>query len=74
MTRAKPSLLARDNLNPAVPRQAWAFFPLAYSFFLCEEHSRLTANPSFQNNLLNVLLTVERPLEMPMNLPSSGAH
>ena len=68
----KPSLLARDNLNPAVPRQTWAFFPLAYSFFLCEEHSRLTANPSFQNNLLNVLLTVERPLEMPMTT-TSGA-
>jgi pimeloyl-ACP methyl ester carboxylesterase len=62
----KPSLLARDNLNPAVPRQSWAFFPLAYSFFLCEEHSHLTANPSFQNNLLNVLLTVERPLDRPM--------
>jgi pimeloyl-ACP methyl ester carboxylesterase len=59
----KPSLLARDNLNPAVPRQDWAFFPLAYSFLLCEEHSHLTGNPSFQNNLLNVLLTVERPLE-----------
>jgi pimeloyl-ACP methyl ester carboxylesterase len=58
----KPSLLARENLNPAVPRNQWAFFPLAYSFFLCEEHSQLTGNPSFQNNLLNVLLTVEAPL------------
>lgn len=68
----KPSLLARDNLNPAVPRQSWAFFPLAYSFFLCEEHSHLTANPSFQNNLLNVLLTVEQRMDMPTVAPDAG--
>ncbi|HSW14622.1 MAG TPA: hypothetical protein VLI06_17390 [Solimonas sp.] len=59
----KPSLLARENLNPALPRHAQAFFPLAYSFFLCEEHQRLTGNVSFQDNLLNVLLMRERPFD-----------
>ena len=28
---------------------------LAWSLFLCESHSRLTGNPSFQDNLLDVL-------------------
>lgn len=31
-------------------------YPLAQSFFLCEGHGQLTANPYFQNNLLNFLL------------------
>jgi len=67
----KPSLLARENLNPALPRHAHAFFPLAYSFFLCEEHSRLTGNVSFQDNLLNVLLMRERPFDQ---MPKEGLN
>ncbi|MDX8404903.1 MAG: hypothetical protein R8K50_01980 [Mariprofundus sp.] len=51
----KPSLLARNALDPSVPVRD-ELFPLAYSLFLCEEHSRLTGNINFQDNLLNVLL------------------
>lgn len=61
----KPSLLAREKLDPAAARHRWLFFPLAYSFFLCEEHQRLTGNLSFQDNLLNVLLSRERPWDAP---------
>ncbi len=55
----KPSLLARQALNPVAPRNDALFFPLAYAFFLCENHERLTGNINFQDNLLNVLLTRE---------------
>jgi pimeloyl-ACP methyl ester carboxylesterase len=57
----KPSLLAREALNPIAPRNDALFFPLAYAFFLCESHERLTANINFQDNLLNVLLAREHP-------------
>lgn len=53
----KASLLARQSLDPTVPRHKWSFFPLHYPLFLCENHSQLTANTSLQNNLLNFLLT-----------------
>ena len=56
----KPSLLARENLDPTAPRHRYLFFPLAYSFFLCEQHDKLTGNINFQDNLLNVLLSRER--------------
>ncbi|MGO9802812.1 MAG: esterase/lipase family protein [Steroidobacteraceae bacterium] len=59
----KPSLLAREALNPVAPRNDALFFPLAYAFFLCENHARLTGNIHFQDNLLNVLLTREHPWE-----------
>ncbi|MDT8377115.1 MAG: alpha/beta fold hydrolase, partial [Mariprofundaceae bacterium] len=52
----KPSLLARNSLDPSVPGRGDEVFPLAYSMFLCEEHSQLTGNINFQDNLLNVLL------------------
>jgi pimeloyl-ACP methyl ester carboxylesterase len=61
----KPSLLAREKLDPAAERHRWLFFPLAYSFFLCEEHQKLTGNINFQDNLLNVLLSRERPWDAP---------
>ena len=57
----KPSLLAREALNPVAPRNDALFFPLAYAFFLCEDHERLTSNINFQDNLLNVLLAREHP-------------
>jgi pimeloyl-ACP methyl ester carboxylesterase len=57
----KPSLLARESLDPTAPRHNYLFFPLAYSFFLCERHDKLTGNINFQDNLLNVLLSRERP-------------
>jgi pimeloyl-ACP methyl ester carboxylesterase len=62
----KPSLLARESLNPTVSRSEDVFFPLAYSFFLCEDHEHLTGNINFQDNLLNVLLSREHPWELPL--------
>jgi pimeloyl-ACP methyl ester carboxylesterase len=67
-TVTKPSLLAREALNPVAPRNDALFFPLAYAFFLCENHERLTANINFQDNLLNVLLARERPWEAPREM------
>lgn len=58
-TVTKASLLAREALDPTVPRHEWSHFPLRYSFFLCERHDRLTGNPSFQDNLLHALLSVD---------------
>jgi pimeloyl-ACP methyl ester carboxylesterase len=63
-TVTKPSLLARDSLNPLTPRHTYSYFPLAYAFLLCEDHSTMTGNPHFQNNLLDVLLTRARPWEL----------
>ena len=68
----KPSLLARQSLDPTVSRSEDVFFPLAYAFFLCVDHSHLTGNINFQDNLLNVLLERERPWESaepPSNSP-----
>jgi len=56
----KASLLARESLDPSVPRHKWSHFPLLYPIFLCEDHSRLTNNLFFQDNLLNFLLTRDR--------------
>lgn len=49
----KASLLARDNLDPRVARTD---FPIAWTTFICERHEDLTGSPTFQDNLLNVLL------------------
>jgi pimeloyl-ACP methyl ester carboxylesterase len=62
----KPSLLARQSLDPTVSRSDDVFFPLAYAFFLCVDHERLTGNINFQDNLLNVLLERQQPWEKPM--------
>jgi pimeloyl-ACP methyl ester carboxylesterase len=59
----KPSLLARETLDPAAPQLDESFLPVAYWFFLCERHDRLTSNVSFQDNLLNVLLSRDLPWE-----------
>ena len=59
----KPSLLARQSLDPTISRSDDVFFPLAYAFFLCVDHAHLTGNINFQDNLLNVLLERERPWE-----------
>ena len=67
----KPSLLARQALNPVAPRNDALFFPLAYAFFLCENHERLTGNINFQDNLLNVLLDRERTWEAPRTKTST---
>ena len=59
----KPSLLARETLDPSAPQNEDSFIPIAYWFFLCEHHASLTGNINFQDNLLNVLLERERPWE-----------
>jgi pimeloyl-ACP methyl ester carboxylesterase len=61
----KPSLLARETLDPSAPQSEDSFLPVAYWFFLCERHDQLTSNVNFQDNLLNVLLTRNLPWEMP---------
>ncbi|UUZ65561.1 hypothetical protein LP417_14485 [Polaromonas sp. P1-6] len=53
----KPSLLARETLDPGAPQNEDSFLPVAYAFFLCEDHALLTGNINFQDNLLNVLLS-----------------
>jgi pimeloyl-ACP methyl ester carboxylesterase len=53
----KASLLARETLDPAVPRHPYSFFPVAGAIFLCEGHDRLATNISFQDNLLQFLLS-----------------
>lgn len=58
-TVTKASLLARESLDPTVKRHKYSHFPLRYAFFLCERHDRLTGNPSFQDNLLHALLSVD---------------
>ena len=75
----KPSLLARETLDPSAPQNADSVIPIAYAFFLCEHHSRLTGNVNFQDNLLNVLLTRSLPWDMTSpegpapSVPPSGA-
>jgi pimeloyl-ACP methyl ester carboxylesterase len=57
VTRA--SLLGRRTLNVAAPRAEIESLRIASSVFLCEEHQQLTGNPSFQDNLLHALLSVD---------------
>ncbi|MHC8441514.1 MAG: alpha/beta hydrolase [Candidatus Eutrophobiaceae bacterium] len=52
----KASLLGRNVLDPSVPRHQYSYFPLDHAVVLCERHSSLTGNVSFQDNLLNALL------------------
>jgi pimeloyl-ACP methyl ester carboxylesterase len=59
----KPSLLARESLDPTAPQHEESFLPIAYFFFLCERHDQLTGNVNFQDNLLNILLTRQLPWE-----------
>ncbi len=49
----KASLLARDSLEPSTARSD---FPIAWSTFVCAPHQSLSANPTFRDNLLNILL------------------
>ena len=59
----KPSLLARETLDPSAPQNEDSFLLIAYPFFLCSHHSFLTSNINFQDNLLNVLLSRQLPWE-----------
>jgi pimeloyl-ACP methyl ester carboxylesterase len=55
----RSSLLGRRTLNVAAPRAQIESIEVAHSVFLCEQHQALTGNPTFQNNLLNTLLSVD---------------
>lgn len=68
----KPSLLARENLDPSAEQNEDSFIPVAYWFFLCEDHIELTNNINFQDNLLNVLLTRNLPWEISPKVTKSG--
>ncbi|MFK8032096.1 MAG: esterase/lipase family protein [Gammaproteobacteria bacterium] len=59
-TVSKASLLARQSSDPTIARHKYSFFPLGYAFFLCEDHQSLTGNISFQDNLLNALLSADQ--------------
>lgn len=65
----KPSLLARETLDPSEPYHEDSYFPLAYSFFLCDEHRNLTSNVHFQDNLLHTLLSP--PMDQEPRVPHS---
>jgi pimeloyl-ACP methyl ester carboxylesterase len=58
-TVTKASLLARESLDPSVPRHKWVSFPLDYPILLCESHTALTGNITFQDNLLHTLLSLD---------------
>jgi pimeloyl-ACP methyl ester carboxylesterase len=53
----KASLLARESLDPSVPRHKYSFFPVRGEMFLCEKHDALSNNISFQDNLMQFLLS-----------------
>ncbi len=55
----RSSLLGRRTLNVAAPRAEIETLDVVHSVFLCEEHRALTGNATFQNNLLNTLLSVD---------------
>ena len=59
-TVTKASLLGKSETDPSEPRDAYSFFPLAQDMMFCDEHSELTANITFQDNLLNILLRKDR--------------
>jgi pimeloyl-ACP methyl ester carboxylesterase len=56
-TVGKASLLGRQSLDPTVHGSNQDGFPIAFSFFLCAEHSQIPSNINFQDNLLNALLS-----------------
>lgn len=60
-TVTKASLLARESLDPLVPRHKYSFFPARWSLFLCEKHNALSNNSFFQDNLMNFLLSRDNP-------------
>ena len=57
----RSSLLGRRTLDVAAPRSEVESLKVAQSIFLCERHQQFTGNPTFQDNLLNALLSVDLP-------------
>ena len=58
-TVTKASLLGRHVLDPRIPRHRYANVELGRYVFLCESHSQLTGNITFQDNLLDYLLSAD---------------
>ena len=65
----KPSLLARQSLDPTASRSEDVFFPLAHAFFFFAWITSTSPATSISRSLPNVLLERERPWEM---LPSAA--
>jgi len=55
----RSSLVGRLSNDIAAPREGIESMRISHSLFLCEKHQSLTGNPSFQDNLLNALLSVD---------------
>ena len=53
----RSSLLGLRSLDVGSARTDFESPAIAHSVFLCERHSQLTTNPSFQDELLNALLS-----------------
>lgn len=56
----KQSLLAKTALDPLQTRHKYSYFPLHYAVMICEQHSRLPGNITFQDNLLHILLSPDQ--------------
>ncbi len=54
-------MLAREIVDPKVPRQRYLFFPLASSFLLSDHNDKLTGNINSQNQPVKVVMSRERP-------------
>lgn len=68
-TVTKASLLARESLDPSVPRHRYSFFPARGAMFLCTRHDALSNNVSFQDNLLQFLLSRDADTAAPRTRP-----
>lgn len=55
----RSSLLGRVTLDVGSPRTGVEALDVTHTVFLCERHQQLTGNPSFQDNLLHALLSVD---------------
>lgn len=55
----RSSLLGRCTLNISGPRSEVESLQVAQATFFCERHQQLTGSPSFQDNVLNALLSVD---------------
>ncbi len=63
-TVTKASLLAKQTADPTIARDRASYFPMHHSVFMCDEHTQLTGNIHFQDNLLHTLLSAD-PLTAP---------
>lgn len=55
----RSSLIARQEMNPRIPRFEYSRAGLGRAFFVCEQHDSLTGNVSLIDNLMHFLLDEE---------------